>query len=367
MNVLYLTNLPAPYRVDFFNELGKEVNLTVLYERQTAGDRDARWRSRNAENFRELYLGGVKISAAASFSRNVLHYLKDNSFDVRISGGYSTPTEMLAIRYMKRHNMRYILSIDGGFPAKEHPLLKKIKTYFISGAALYLGTGKNAAGYFTHYGADRNKILQYHFTSLFKNDMLAAPPTEPEKIKLRKELGICAKKMVLSVGRLLPLKRYDLLIEAAKDFPDTEVVIVGGTADRYHMELIDRMGAKNVRFIDFLLYSGLVRYFRAADVFVMPSDSDVWGMVLVEAMANGLPVIATDSCGAAPDLILEGENGMIVPKGNMMKIREGLAFLLSSDHTRYCFGKKSLSVIKEYTIENEVRDHIQAIDTFMGR
>ena len=54
MNVLYLTNLPAPYRVDFFNELGKEVNLTVLYERQTAGDRDARWRSRNAENFREL-------------------------------------------------------------------------------------------------------------------------------------------------------------------------------------------------------------------------------------------------------------------------------------------------------------------------
>ena len=150
MNVLYLTNLPAPYRVDFFNELGKEVNLTVLYERQTAGDRDARWRSRNAENFRELYLGGVKISAAASFSRNVLHYLKDNSFDVRIIGGYSTPTEMLAIRYMKRHNMRYILSIDGGFPAKEHPLLKKIKTYFISGAALYLGTGKNAAGYFTH-------------------------------------------------------------------------------------------------------------------------------------------------------------------------------------------------------------------------
>ena len=51
----------------------------------------------------------------------------------------------------------------------------------------------------------------------------------------------------------------------------------------------------------------------------------------------------------------------------MMKIREGLAFLLSSDHTRYCFGKKSISVIKEYTIENEVRDHIQAIDTFMGR
>ena len=49
MNVLYLTNLPAPYRVDFFNELGKEVNLTVLYERQTAGDRDARWRSRNAD------------------------------------------------------------------------------------------------------------------------------------------------------------------------------------------------------------------------------------------------------------------------------------------------------------------------------
>ena len=367
MNVLYLTNLPAPYRVDFFNELGKEVQLTVLYERRTAGDRDVRWRGRNAENFREIFLDGVKVGAAASFSRKVLHYLKDRSFDVRIIGGYSTPTEMLAIRYMKRHNMRYILSIDGGFPAKEHPLIKKIKTGLISDAALYLGTGKNAAGYLTHYGADRDKILQYHFTSLYQKDMIAAPPPEQEKTILKKELGICAKNMILSVGRLLPLKRYDLLIEAAKDFPDTEVVIVGGTADRYHRALVDRAGAKNVRFIDFLPYGGLVRYFRAADVFVMPSDSDVWGMVLVEAMANGLPVIATDSCGAAPDLVLEGENGMIVPKGDAMKIRESLAFLLSSDFARYHFGKNSLSVIKEYTIENEVRDHIQAIHQFMGR
>lgn len=366
MKVLYLTNLPAPYRVDFFNELGKTVDLTVLYERQTASDRDSRWRGKQAKNFREIYPGGLKIGSASSFSHRALKFLKDEAYDVRIIGGYSTPTEMLAIRCLKQHNIRYILSIDGGFPSAEPMPLKKLKTYFISGAAMYLGTGKNAAAYLTHYGAEQNKIFGYHFTSLFEKDVLSAPPTAAEKKQLKQELGLSASNTILAVGRLLPLKRYDLLIEAAKDLPDTEVVIVGGKADRYHTEAVKRAGAKNVRFADFLPYSSLKRYYCAADVFVMTSDSDVWGMVIAEAMANGLPVIATDSCGAAPDLITNEKNGFIVPKGDKTKIYEGLKCLLSSKEKCLQFGKNSLSVIKEYTIENEVCDHIRAIHQFMG-
>lgn len=367
MKILYITNLPAPYRVDFFNELGKYTDLTVLYERTTAGDRDARWYKEDALNFRGIDLGGIPVGAASSFSPKVLQYIKDKTYDVRVVGGYSTPTEMLAIQYMKRHKIRYILSIDGGFPAEERRFMKALKTHFISAAPMYLGTGKNAVRYLTHYGAEQDKILRYHFTSLFERDILNAPPSASEKKQLKNALGLTAAKVVVSAGRLLRSKRYDLLIEAAKDFPDTEVVIIGGKADRFHTEIIKICGAKNVRFIDFLPYSGLARYFQAADVFVMPSDSDVWGMVIVEAMANGLPVIATDSCGAAPDLIIDEKNGVIVPKGNVTKIREGLEFFLASAEDRFEFGKNSLSVVKEYSIENEVRDHIRAFDKFLGR
>lgn len=367
MKVLYLTNLPAPYRVDFFNELGKYVELTVLYERETAADRDTRWRSEIAKTFDEIYLGGPKVGAAAAFSRKVLKFLKDTTYDVRIIGGYSTPTEMLAIRYLKRHGIRYILSVDGGFPSTEFALMKKLKSYLISGADMYLGTGKNAAHYLTHYGADAENIFRYRFTSLFEKDILSEPPSAQEKKRLKYELGISADNMVLAVGRQLPLKRYDLLIEATKALYDTEVVIVGGKADRYHTELVNHIGAKNVHFADFVPYSVLKLFYRAADVFVMSSDSDVWGMVIVEAMANGLPVIATDSCGAAPDLIINGKNGFIVPKGSAAKIHEKLRLMFDSDKRRFEFGKNSLSAIKEYTIENEVYDHLQTIDKFMGR
>ena len=368
MKLLYLTNLPAPYRVNFFNELGKQADLTVLYERKTAGDRDSRWQAPQARHFRQVFLKGYAAGAASSFSPEVLRFVRDETYDVCIIGGYSTPTEMLAISDMKRRKMRYILSIDGGFPSeKERNLVRKLKTHFISGAALYLGTGANAEKYLTHYGAAADKIMHYHFTPLFQRDILTAPPALPEKNRLKKELGLSAEKIVLSAGRLLPLKRYDLLIEAAKNLPDTEVVIVGGRADSYHMEMIKKSGAENVRFVDFLPYSGLARFMRAADVFVMPSESDVWGMVILEAMANGLPVIAAESCGAAADLISEGKNGFITPKGDITKIREGLAFLLGSAETRCEFGNNSLSLIKEYTIENEVRDHLHAIHQFMGR
>lgn len=367
MKVCYLTNIPAPYRVDFFNELGKVVDLTVLYERKTAADRDERWKRDNAKQFREVYLDGFKIGPSSAYARSVLQFIKDRSYDVRIIGGYSTPTQMLAIRFMKRHRIDYILSIDGGFPANECMLIKNLKRYFLSGAAMYLGTGKNAERYLAHYGADRKKIFHYHFTSLFARDILTVPPSLSEKKQLKEALGVRADKMVLSVGRLLPLKRYDLLIEAAKTLPETEVIIIGGETDAYHTRMLQQLGAKNVRFIDFMSYEALCRYYRGADVFVMPSDSDVWGMVIVEAMANGLPVIATESCGAASDLIRNGENGFIVPKGDKTKIYERLSFLLSSDEVRAQYGRNSLSFIREYTIENEVQDHIQAMDQFMFR
>lgn len=368
MKVLYLTNLPAPYRVDFFNEFGKEVDLTVLYERKTAADRDSRWQDRKAQRYREIYLKGFLVGAASSFSPEVLDYIKDPSFDVRIVGGYSSPTEMLAIWYMKRRNIPYILSVDGGFPAtNENGFIKKLKTSLISGASLYLGTGKNATKYLTYYGAEQDRICHYHFTSLFEKDILDAPPSPEEKKKLKKMLGINAKYMILAVGRLLPLKRYDLLINAAKDMEDAWVIIIGGMADDFHKNIIYKSGAKNIQFIDFLSYKNLVPFYKAADVYVMPSDSDVWGMVLVEAMANGLPVIASEGCGAAADLVHSNTNGFLFARGNVAQLRTCLKEFLDKTEKTGSFGQKSIAYVKEYTIENEVHDHITTINRFIGR
>ncbi len=367
MKVLYLTNLPAPYRATFFNELGKHVDLTVLYERRQAEDRDARWISNAPQTYREVYLGGIPVGAASLASLEALKFFRDFSYDIKIISGYSSPTAMATIHCMKRQKIPYILSIDGGVVKEEHLLLKKLKQYLLSGAKLYLSTGKNADHFFAHYGVPAEKIMHYHFTSLFQKDICSALPSREEKQTLREKLGIREKNMILSVGRLLPLKRYDLLFRAANALSDTELVIVGGLADNYHTKLLQKYPNAKVRFVDFMPYSDLRAYFCAADVFAIASDSDVWGMVIVEAMANGLPVIATDSCGASKDLILNNENGFVVPKGDAGAITNSLRALLASDETIRMFGQKSLEIIKEFHFEHEVFDHILAFRRFLGK
>ena len=362
MNVLYVTNLPAPYRVDFFNELGKQVNLTVLYERKTASDRDIRWKGESAQTFREVFLNGARVGAASGASHKVLSYIKDTSYDIRIMGGYASPTAMLAIRYMKRKKIPYILSIDGGFPAKETLWKRSMKRSFISGAAMYLSTGTNGDRYLMHYGADPKCIHRYHFAPLFQKDVLTAPVSAEDKEALRQKLRITKPHMILSVGRLLSLKRYDLLMEAVSGMEDAEALIVGGLPDDYHKQLLQNYPDAHVRFVDFMTYDALKEYYQAADLFVMTSDSDVWGLVLAEAMANGLPVIATDSCGGAFDLIENGKNGYVIPKGDGKALQKQIKASLPE---REAFGKHSIEIVKEYTIEHEVLDHISAFHAFL--
>lgn len=365
MKVLYVTNLPAPYRVAFFNELGKHVELTVLYERKTAGDRDPRWKGDSAKHFKEIYLNGIPFGDASAISLKILSYIKDPTYDIRIMGGYSSPAAMLAIREMKHRKIPYILSIDGGIKHPEHPWIHRLKTYMISGAAMYLSTGICGDKFLARYGADPEKIFRYHFTSLYESDICSDVADIAEKASCRNELGVTKKHLILSVGRLLPLKRYDLLMQISGQFPDAETIIVGGKEDAYHTGLRQTYPHADVRFDDFVSYQKLCTYFRAADVFVMPSDSDVWGLALAEAMANGLPVIATDSCGASADLIKNEKNGCIVPKGNGSALTEAVGKVLQSDMPS--LGKHSLKIIKEYTIEHEVSDHLHAFREFLRR
>ena len=62
LKVLFITNVPSPYRVEFFNELGKYLNLTVIFEKSTSDERDSSWNNYAFENFEGIVLKGIKIS-----------------------------------------------------------------------------------------------------------------------------------------------------------------------------------------------------------------------------------------------------------------------------------------------------------------
>lgn len=112
--VLFLTNVPSPYRVDFFCELGKQTELTVIYERKSASDRNKNWISKSEKTYKEVFLDGLKISNDNSFCINIIKYL-NLGYDYIIIGMYSTFTAMIAIEYLKKKKIPFIISTDRWF------------------------------------------------------------------------------------------------------------------------------------------------------------------------------------------------------------------------------------------------------------
>ena len=77
MKILYLTNLPSPYRVEFFNELVRcGIDVTVLFERNNAQDRNEKWRSDEKILFQEIYLKSIKIGNESSLALDAIKYIK---------------------------------------------------------------------------------------------------------------------------------------------------------------------------------------------------------------------------------------------------------------------------------------------------
>ena len=102
MRVLFLQNIPSPYRVKFFSLLGNLVDLTVLYELRNASDRDDSWKAEGVEiTYKEVFLNTKRIISDGGIGIDVLSYLT-RDYDFIIVGTHGTPTSKLAMFYMQQ-------------------------------------------------------------------------------------------------------------------------------------------------------------------------------------------------------------------------------------------------------------------------
>ena len=225
--VLYVTNLPAPYKVNFFNILSREVELTVVYEREKASNRDSKWKSDSKYNYEEIYLHGKNIGMEASVSLEILKIIKKNQYDIILMNGYSSPTAVLAIVYMRIHRIKYALVCDGILPGKESTAKYLLKKFVISGADFWLSSGELTNQQLIKHAAKREKMYWYPFTSVSEADVITKLYN---KEKFKKKIGCSVGKMILYVGQLIERKGIDILMEAYKkcNMPDTQLYIVGG-------------------------------------------------------------------------------------------------------------------------------------------
>lgn len=360
MKILFYTNIPSPYRVDFFNELGKYCELTVLFEINSSTERDDAWKEFTFDKFNGIILKGIRTRNDAAFCPQIVAYLK-KTYDHIVVTQIASVTAIWAVAYMRFKGIKYAYEGDGGFSGNITGMKAAIKRYIIGNAEYCFSTSATFDEYCRIYGAKERKIYRYPLTSINENELLNSPLSIGEKKELRKLLNITEEQVLLSVGQYIYRKGFDLLLEMAHTLPaNVGIYIIGGTPTPEYLELKERWSLEHVHFVEFMKKDQLSLWYQAADVFVFPTREDIWGLVVNEAMANGLPVVSTDRCLAAVEMIEDGKNGYIVPVNNVLEMQQAVNVLLCGHELYQSMSENALETIRtKYTIEKMVQEHLE--------
>lgn len=362
MKILWLFNHPAPYKVDFFNELGKTIDLTVLFERSSESDRSRSFYRSKASSFKAIYLSSLRIGKANNIAFGLKKYLNPSNYDFIVINGWSSFTEMRAISYLKNHKIRYIFAINGGIvPSSERPIKKRLKTKMIEGASAYLCPDRKSEDYLLHYGAKKERIHLFPYSTIFEAELIKKPLSLAERKEAQKSLGILAPKVFVSVGAYIPRKNNAFLLkEIWPKLPsDYHLFLLGdGPERRKYEEIIEENGLQNVHLLPFQKKETVLRYFALADASLFLTKEDIYGHVANESLSQGTPVIGSEASNANSHLIREGENGHLVPPADKEKILSAI-----QDEKLSSMREAALETAKMNTIEAMTLDHISFFES----
>ena len=356
--VLFISNIPVPYRIDFYNELGKYMDVTVVFEAKGASNQGIRFNYNldSIKYFKAVFLKEGDI-CEKKVNFKILKYLF-GKYDEVVLTSYSYFTEMFYLICMKLLKKPYYLSSDGGMIKNDEKKIKYLwKKYLITGAKGYFSPSKAADEYLHYYGAEKTRINRYPFTTYYRSEQIKRPISNEEKNSLKRELNIPYNKVVLGVGQFIYRKGWDLLLESARRLPDdVGIIIVGGVVTAEYQKLIEKYKLQNVIFLDFMDSYELHKYYKLSDVFVLPTREDIWGLVINEAMNFALPIITTDQCIAGIELVENGKNGYLI--GNLSdsncpdRIAECILNILENPMVQMNYSNESLKRIHLYSIED---------------
>lgn len=165
---------------------------------------------------------------------------------------------------------------------------------------------------------------------------------------------------IIYVGSLLPIKGIKYLIKAMKilhsKYPDLHLTIIGDGDDRRNLELMVHEYAliQNISFVGKVSHKDIPQWLCKNDIFVLPSNSEGVPNVLLEAMAVGLPIIATN-VGGIPDIIINKRNGYLVEPESPQEIAEKIQYLISNPQMRKIISKNNKIDIQKYSWNNIVQ------------
>ena len=341
MRLALLTEIPAPYRIPLFNALADRLDFRALFlapvdPRRSYYELHAdEWRfDASVLPGRELRRGGRWIVLNRGVGRELRRFRPDA---VGV-GGWNQPAFWSALVYCRSRRVPLLVWVESTArdARPESGPLEGAKRAMIRGAAGFFVPGRASAEYVHSFGVPDERVA--HAPNAVDAELFGRAAVD------RSGRDTCT---FLYAGRLDPEKGLDVLLRAFARVPG-ELVLAGSGSDEGRLR---SLADERVRFLGPLDRDELVPIYAAADVFVLPSRSEPWGMVLNEAAAAGLPLVATNGVGAAHDLVEHGVNGFRVPVDDEDALADALTRLAADENLRRSAGARSVELVGRFTPE----------------
>ncbi len=364
---------PTPYRAPLLDRVAAqpEIDLTVIYAAGTVASRT--WRVE--PKHRATFLRGLRVPGA----QRILHHdypltpgvvgaLMDVNPAVVVVSGWSTFAAQAAMAWCGVTNVPYVLVVESHDEGPRAGWRRTVKGTVVppvvQRASGVLVTGTLARDSMISRGAPPERVHLFANTVDVDDFGRRADELAGRRPDLRAELG--AKQddvVVLSVARLAPEKGLGTLLAGVAAAGDAKLllVIAGEGPERAWLE--DAAAEQGVRLVltGDVDWKRIVELYVAADVFALVSEREPWAVVVNEAAACGLPLVLSDRVGAAHDLLHDGENGMLVPAGDVDAAAEAFRTLAADPELRRAQGARSRELARDWGYGPSVEGFLEAV------
>jgi glycosyltransferase involved in cell wall biosynthesis len=373
MKVALITNIPTPYRIPLFNVLNRKLIERDLHLRVLFGSLGYARRHWSIDLTKMGFDHQILSSRKFAFNdqeRTIFSYaellgaLNQHEPDVVITAGFSLAT-LKTCWWSHRFSRPFIIwSGTTGLSADRHSVFRRLeRKALVKKADAFIAYGTKARDYLVSLGAREKEIyvaINTVDTEFFKNEVE----------HIRKESNYCGRpKELLFVGHLVKRKRVDHLLALVKQLSserlDFILRIVGDGPERNHLMSLCREAdlRKLVSFEGFKQRHEIPRYLASANCFLFPSQCDIWGLVLVEAMAAGVPCVSSIFCGATHDLIRNGKNGFALDFSRTEEVAVRVNWLLDNPEDSIAMGQQASRFISEHVnLEKSASGVVGAIE-----
>jgi glycosyltransferase involved in cell wall biosynthesis len=386
VKVWLLTNTPSPYQLEYFRALQASgrvaLDVRFMARRHRGGDPLAR----GDPGFPYRVLAGWPAEGGREelrFHPAVLREVREGAHDrFVLSGLYTCPTFLAAAACAHARRLPWAVWLERPRPPDATPgrprgpgrrfaagARNAVLRDLVRRAGGVWGIGTAAAAAYRALGAPAARLRSLPYLC---DGRRFAAATDADAAAFRARHDLAGRVVYLFSGQLVERKGVDVLLSAFAGLaawnPDVALVLLGDGPLRPALEaLVPPDLRPRCRFAGALPQAGLPAAFRAADAFVFPSRHDGWGVVVQEACAAGLPVVATRQTGAALDLVREGENGFLVERDDAGALAERMARLANDAAARRRMGARSREIAEGFSLERGVERFVEAAASVRGR